>query len=250
MKVKTFAFIALCALGATRLWADASNLMISFSTVGPDKYANGSVVKDGEWYVLTWSKGVFAGFNADLTPVNPEDKVLLAAPLAEGGRCSHTFFQLNPTLIQNGGHYQVYLLDTRDGKGNPCKPGTDGLPKIVNGSNAAGGEVAKDVSGFGSTTAGWDETAVQATELKIVDFVSLAEDNVQLTVSGMLPSVRYNVKWGKDLNAVSAYVFPPNNLPTGENANIIVKKPNTDKAFFTITRQPIDAPDATEEKAE
>ena len=56
--------------------------LLRFSTPGPDRYADGSLVLDGECYALVWSpKGTaFAGFNADGTVVSSNDRIVLAAP--------------------------------------------------------------------------------------------------------------------------------------------------------------------------
>ena len=67
--------------------------VLRFSTVGPDRYADGSVVVDGECYALVWSPAgkTFSGFNADGTPVSSRDRVVLAGALAQGGKCRELF---------------------------------------------------------------------------------------------------------------------------------------------------------------
>lgn len=65
-------------------FAGITDYVATFSTPGPDRYADGTVVADGECYALVWSpKGsTFAGFSADGTTVSSADRVVLAAPLA------------------------------------------------------------------------------------------------------------------------------------------------------------------------
>ena len=65
-------------------FASIDDKVLKFSSSGPDRYADGSIVVDGECYALVWSpKGrSFAGFNADGTPISPVDRVVLAASLA------------------------------------------------------------------------------------------------------------------------------------------------------------------------
>ena len=66
----------------------ADDTLITFSTNGaePDCYADGQPVMDGECYALVWSKdGVFEGLKADGSAIDPEDRILLVAPMARNG---------------------------------------------------------------------------------------------------------------------------------------------------------------------
>lgn len=66
---------------------NAADTLITFSTcgAGPDRYADGEAVMDGECYALVWSKdGVFEGLQADGVPVDANDKVVLVAPKVGG----------------------------------------------------------------------------------------------------------------------------------------------------------------------
>ncbi len=118
----------------------ADDALITFSTNGdePDRYADGQVVLDGECYALVWSKdGVFDGINADGTPVDSEDKLLLVAAVARDGHCPEVVFQLSAARVDAlaGGKYGVILLDTRinrDGKVVP-RGTVGGRLSMVNG---------------------------------------------------------------------------------------------------------------------
>jgi len=70
----------ICLLLSGMVFADMADKVLRFSTAGTDRYADGSVVMDGECYALVWSpKGTtFSGFNADGTPVSSADRVVLA----------------------------------------------------------------------------------------------------------------------------------------------------------------------------
>ena len=84
------AVVAACAvLLSSVAFAGIEDKVVKFSASGIDRYADGSVVVDGECYALVWSpKGsVFAGFNADGTVVSPNDRLVLAAPLAKIRSC-------------------------------------------------------------------------------------------------------------------------------------------------------------------
>ena len=98
--------------------------VLAFSTPGPDRYADGSVVADGECYALVWSPAgtSFGGFNADGTAARAGDRVVLAAALARGGRCEKVLFQIpaEDFSAMEGGRYAVCLLDTRNARGVPA----------------------------------------------------------------------------------------------------------------------------------
>ena len=87
---KIASLLSLLACGIA--FAGMEDQVLRFSTPGPDRYADGSVVRDGECYALVWSpKGqAFAGFNADGTAVSANDRVVLAASLAKDGKCRDT----------------------------------------------------------------------------------------------------------------------------------------------------------------
>ena len=64
----------------------ADDAVVTFSTRGPDRYADGTTVMDGECYALVWSAdGVFEGLSANGEPVDSNDKVILIAPYAKDG---------------------------------------------------------------------------------------------------------------------------------------------------------------------
>lgn len=109
--------------------------VLRFSTPGPDRYADGTIVPDGECYALVWAPTgkSFSGFNADGTAASALDRVVLAGPLALGGRCRDAIFQVpkaeHDALVE--GTWSVCLVDTRRANGVPagCR---DGKPLRVN----------------------------------------------------------------------------------------------------------------------
>lgn len=109
--------------------------VLRFSTSGTDRYADGSAVVDGECYALVWSpKGsVFSGFNADGSTISSQDRVVLAAPLASGGKCRDTLFQVpaDEYAELEGGEWAVCLVDTRTASGIPAGV-KDNVPLRVN----------------------------------------------------------------------------------------------------------------------
>ena len=95
-----------------------------FSTLGPDCYADGTIVRAGECSALVWSpKGAtFAGFNADGTAISANDRVVFAAPLALEGKCRDSLFQIpaDEYAELEGGEWAVCLVDTRMANGVPA----------------------------------------------------------------------------------------------------------------------------------
>ena len=79
------------AAAAIPAMAGQDNLLATFSTQGPDRYADGTVVKDGESYALVWTKAgaTFAGITVTGEAAGDQDlnRVLCVAPLAKDGRC-------------------------------------------------------------------------------------------------------------------------------------------------------------------
>ena len=106
-----------------------------FSTTGPDRYADGSIVADGECYALVWSPSGFAfsGFNADGTTASLRDRVVIAGPLAQNGKCRDAVFQIPAKVYESleGGVWSVCLVDTRNMYGVPVGV-RDGKPLRVN----------------------------------------------------------------------------------------------------------------------
>lgn len=242
--VKIFCLaLALSAVGCA--FADAGNALISFSTPGPDRYADGAVVLDNEWYALVWSSdGNFEGIKLDCTPIDPNDEVTLVAPLAEKGCCPYTVFQVRSEKVREGGVYAVYMLDTRNAaKDAPAAKAESGLPAFVtagakaaecNGS-AVGGTVAKVVAGK------WNATAIDPSvpgyeQLKITAF-NVENGKVSITVNGMMPGVQYNVLMGADLTNLDAYALDVPKTVSDDPTFVIDAEA---AKCFKVVRQPLE----------
>lgn len=207
----------LCFLFAGTLCANSVNdLCVSFSTKGPDRYADGSTVLDGECYALVWSKdGVFEGFNANGGCVDTNDVVVLVAPVAKGGRCPAILFQVPQDEVEalNGGHYAVYLLDTRVSSGEAAaKPRgmSDGGLELVNGYGAVTAALKFDTNvnlnpakelerALAGQTASDVSAAPSDCPQPKVKSMRVEGDNVYLTVENLPGHMR--VQSGKDLKA-------------------------------------------------
>ena len=228
------AVLAIVMLSSSYAFASIEDKVLKFSSPGPDCYADGTVVADGECYALVWSpKGSnFAGFNADGTPVSSADRVVLAASLAHGGRCRDAVFQVPAEEYAEleGGEWAVCLVDTRKMNGVPAGA-KDGMPLRVNRWGVVNGGVkespasisklklasssgAKSDSTTGGTRSGASDggTAVQpvrANRLSAVPpdlappritAIEVGDGEVWLAVEGTAPYLNYTIISGETPN--------------------------------------------------
>lgn len=208
-KIVVFGVAAAMSFGA---FADAANTMIRFSSVG-DKYDDGNAVVNGEWYALCWAKDGFDGIKVDCTPVDSADKVLLVAPLAKDGGCRDVYFQVDSKVAPTDGQYYVYVLDTRDGNGEPAKADSRNMPLNVNGAISSqfywiAGDGVRAESKAVDEVPAWIESAIAGAGegVKVVGF-EVTNDGVEISVTGLVPGVKYNVRMGTDVNNLKDFAF-------------------------------------------
>ena len=218
-KIFSMAAAASMAVGA---FADAANVLVSFSTT-EDRYLDGSPVVNGEWYALCWSpRETFGGLDLNCNPVKGDEAVLILAPLAKEGRCPDVVFQVDSAVANayklDAGYYFVCVLDTRDASGKPAAAAKDAeTGRRIPAANAEGsmmnGAVAK-TSGFtagasmGSSVAAAESAvageAWAAVEPKITYF-GVDAGKVNITVTGVMPGVSYKVKMGETPDSLTTY---------------------------------------------
>jgi len=200
LAISLFAF----ALSLRAAFGAADDTLVAFSTPGPDRYADGTAVKDGECYALVWTRAgaAFAGISADGKAVGDDSKVLVYAPVAKGGRCPTVVFEIDAELAAAyaGGAYGVYLCDTRLADGRVGGLTAAGAPVAVNGWGKGSGE-----PGTGSGSSFVDLQAPASTLVSVTAKSELPADapkpqvtsvrvvgaNVVLTVKGTLPCLQY-----------------------------------------------------------
>lgn len=193
-----------------------------FSTPGPDRYADGSIVRDGECYALVWSPAgqVFSGFNADGTPVSANDRVVLAGELAKGGRCPDAVFQIAASEYEalKDGVWAVCLVDTRNLAGVPVGV-KNGKPLRVNRWGVVSGGVEITEAGSAgrklaaaSTTSNGSASGasvVRANRLSAVPknllppkvtAIEVTDNEVWLAVSDTVPYLDYTIISGEKPN--------------------------------------------------
>lgn len=138
MKMKTI-LLLVTACAASWLFASADDVRLSFSTPGVDTYRDGETAAlDSEFYALVWTRAgaTFAGLNADLTPVNPNDTQCFGAePLAKNGRMTPWMITMKKADFLAGGYdkgtFATILLDTRTPQGTLAAQDTQGQPSLV-----------------------------------------------------------------------------------------------------------------------
>lgn len=240
-KLFSAVIVAAVAVGA---FADAANTLISFSTTGPDEYADDKPVLDGEWYALVWSAdGKFDGITADCKAADPNDAVVIVAPLAKGGKCPFTVFQIDSKSpnCKSSGTYAVYLLDTRNAEKTAVAASKGGKPASVNGVQVnenftAASALAGSVESKGAVAGAWDESGVANLKQPKITAFKVNGAKVEITVSDLEPSVKYNVLMGPTVDKLETYALETPKTDV-ESANFEIN--TADSRFFKVVREPL-----------
>ena len=256
MAVAAVMVCAACAFGSIQ------DKLARFSTPGPDRYADGSIVQDGECYALVWSPAgtAFAGFNADGTPVSSRDRVVLAGALAQDGKCRDSVFQIPAAEYEalKGGEWAVCLVDTRNLAGVPT--GTrNGKPVRVNrwgivsgGVNITNANSTKPrlaaTGGTRSVASGataLPTSAARATNLSAVPqnllppqitAIELTDGEVWLAVDGTVPYLDYTIISGETPNDLKPDYFSEVVEGDGRSEIAIGTPKSPKRRFFKVKR--------------
>lgn len=242
---KLIAGLAVLGAAASLSAAEITYSSISFKTVGPDTYADGTTVLDGECYALVWSAdGVFEGIKADGAPVDAADKVLAILPCAKDGACAEQYVEIANSLkfgetFAIDGTFGVFLLDTRkfDGEGGA----TVGKANGINKASPAVVSVKATQTTVGAVSA--PETAIAATgtaalpadvEDPVITDIKVGADYVTITADKTSPLANYAIQAG---STIAAEGF--SGAPKAGNGKItlVIEKPAGDSAFFKIIRK-------------
>lgn len=161
---KVISLVAVLLMSASA-YAEVSQLTFSFSTPGPDAYADGRPVLTGETYLLVYVKAgaEFGGVRSDRTLVDPlNNTIVTEAKAIAGQKCEFTAIQYESTAFTDG-KWVVVLLDTRDGSGKvgglwaaqgesiKQAAGNNGTALISLTASAAGGGDSKGIKAAGNT---------------------------------------------------------------------------------------------------
>lgn len=218
---------------------------IKFTPVGQGTYGDGATAVDaGEWYAICWSQdNVFADITADCKATGADDVVLKTLRVNSYGEI-HTVIDQDD-IPGKGGYFFVYLLDTRSPDGVVASSvGESGTPTMVNGKKEVVCEATNlftgecDASGKTYTLTADPNGAA---DLQITKVDASDPDYVELTVTGLHPSLQYNVRTSDDPAKVgNGNLDNPQASQTGE-AKFKIRKSETGGAqFFQVMRQPLD----------
>ena len=259
---KIASLLSLLACGIA--FAGMEDQVLRFSTPGPDRYADGSVVRDGECYALVWSPAgkAFSGFNADGTPVSSSDRVVLAGALAQGGRCRDAIFQIPAAEYSElkGGEWAVCLVDTRNLAGEPTgtqngKPLRVNRWGIISGGveitsaasarprNIATGGLSSAADATGRTRSGASGARANILSAvppnlappRITD-IEVGDGEVWLAVEGTAPYLSYTIISGEKPNDLKTDYFSET-VDGDAKAEILIGTPESPKRrFFKVKR--------------
>ena len=247
--------LAAAFVGAT--FAAQNDLLVSFSTKGPDTYADGSTVIDGECYALVWTPNNVASATiaADGT-ASDGAQIVLVAPIAKNGRCPKVVYRVDAKRVETEfakgkGNWSVYLLDTRkysyDDDGNQVvtlagvKP--DGNVKLVNASTRVGDATLKAGTGENVSLASNVASKADIGSALPADVpqptivgIEVKGGNVYVTVENAASYLAYDLETGDTPDAVNESV---NNPRTGEDDGtvVLVAPAKEGGAFFRVNRK-------------
>ncbi len=222
--------VALFAMATAAVIAGPNDLLVSFSTPGPDYYADGNQVLAGESYALVWT----SADGATKTPV------LVFPGATEEGNCPPVLFVVDENDISkyNGGTWGVYLLDTRDYEADPT------------GKTLKKGAITKDdinvmspvANGIANATAKESVTVTSSIAAESYDIpqptvtgIKVEGANVFVTVKDVVPCLEYTLKSGSD---AKTFVIPEGVTkdPSSKVKEITLTVPKQEGAqFFKVT---------------
>ena len=230
--------------------AGQDNILATFSTKGPDRYADGTVVKDGECYALVWTKtgATFAGITVTGEAAGDQDlnRVLCVAPLAKDGRCREVVVEVNKVVADQyagAGTFSLHLLDTRKADGTP-----GGLEAGVNGYGTAQEFSLAAKSAADGVQAGIATNAALAATATIlpasipqpkIKSIEVKDGIVRLTVERTSRLMRYGVSSGATPTGLAADSdFAPKD---GDDlGDIVIEAPaKGSSGFFSVGRAPL-----------
>lgn len=237
---KLSVMIAASAL-AFGAWATPS--FVQFSSVGPDKYADGETVVDGEIYALVSVSGEFEGINTDGSTVDDNDKILYAAPLAKNGHCKTVVFTLKDG--QPTSNLAVYLLDTRvkTADGVTVK-GVDenGELTLVNSyatvdAIQSGEVVAKATEQVTAEASALATVALSDIPAPTITGIKVVGAKVEITVANTVPELRYTVTGGETPSTITKKDLVSGINGSADGITLVVDSEEAkDCRFFKVTR--------------
>lgn len=240
---------SLAIVASACAFAAPTDTSVLFSSVGPDKYADGTIVVDGECYALVWSAGEFAGIKADCSCVNPADEILGIFPAAKDGKCKLSKYTLTADAFNKGGNISLWLLDTRTYTSNPdgstavalAKQESDTKVPVVNGAVAVDAAVEVAKAGFGGISAKGPAVAgavaiPEGAPTPNVKSIKVGNVYVELEVENTVPYLTYGVAAGETPGELTKDAAAAATGKTGETITIYTPKKG-ETGFFKVDRK-------------
>ena len=228
--MKKLMTLGIAAIAAGAVFAAANDVVVTFSTPGPDTYADGTTVVDGEKYALCWSQD-FSQFAIKSDGTAEGGVVVLKAPVAKGGRCPTVVFEVDAAYAAanfDGGEWAVYLLDTRDfGNGAVNTSGCVGKASVGTGTLGSLSGVAAATS---EVAGGIDVPQPKVTGIKVVDGF------VYVTVQGTVPFLAYGLTEGATPDAITSPV-EGSKAGSADKEIVLVTPAKEGGAFFKVGRK-------------
>ena len=173
-----------CLLLASMVsFGEADLKFVTLKSEGPDKYADGTVVKDGERYAVVYTADpALVTFAADGQVTG--GTLILTSRIAKNGGCPETSFQLGSGVTAGctGGEYTLFLLDTRLADGT--------IAAAVNGKVPL-------VNGYGPVTGGVvtvsESLVPEGTPEPTFTGIEVGDEWVTLTLENTVPYLQYTV---------------------------------------------------------
>jgi len=199
----------LFAFASAVAFAGMDDLLISFYTPGPDKYADGTDVQERECYSLVG------------TDAKGNTEIVLNYQTLTAGKCSPVVYMVDKEKASKYVSWSVYLTDTRDfaNGGKPAGLDDKGQPKIKNVQAPIVASVATSDGKFATATAK-EGVSAGAYELEAADVpkpkiegIRVANAKVYVTVSNTRPFVGYALVYGSDVTKFSP---PPSTGTKGD----------------------------------
>ena len=247
MKKSLTMILAVVATSATLpSLAEQGSAFLEISTTGPDCYADGTTVADGERYALVWTKSgaTFAGITVEGKAAGSQDDncVLGIFSCAADGHCPELDVEVpeeKASRYVGKGTFSIHLLDTRRADGTPGgkKAGVNGYGTTAS-VVVSSGEISQKVA---STAILAENPTVVPDSISapVIKSIEVKDGIVRLTVKQTSKLLRYGVSSGDtpaDLAADATFPRKDGN----EEADIVIEAPAKGTGnFFKVGRAPL-----------
>ncbi|MBR2839155.1 MAG: hypothetical protein IKE55_10255 [Kiritimatiellae bacterium] len=245
-KIPVFLFAV--ALSSVAL-AAGSDLRITLSTKGEDTYADGTVVKAGEYYALVWVPAGSSGISIDAKGEITGGKIVAVVKSKEDGHCQKTLVMVSSDY--KNGSWSILLLDTRRWSENGIElpekivKADDGSFSFVNvnafGSAVSGTTVtgAKIMKGETATSASNESDIPEGTPQPQIVGISVKDGNAYVTVKKTKPYIQYDLSVGDTPAKVAekANVLRGGADKEDDTVTFVTPVNETGSAFFKVSRR-------------